>query len=113
MLRVVYACSGCADLGEVADRVSRSLRKTGFVKTKKNCLTGIGLGIQDFINAAKEADEVLAIDGCEVTCAKRTLEKAGISTNSFVLTEMGFVKGGTPHSEAVVETICRRVIESF
>jgi uncharacterized metal-binding protein len=112
MFRVVYACSGCADLGEAADLVSRKLRKTGFVQTKKNCLAGIGLGIQDFINAAKEADEVLAIDGCEIACAKRILEKADIKSTSFILTEMGLVKGSTPPSQEVVETICKRIIES-
>ncbi len=112
MFRVVYACSGCADLGEAADLVSRRLRKTGFVQTKKNCLAGIGLGIQDFINAAKEADEILAIDGCEIACTRRTLEKEGIKSKSIVLTEMGLVKGSTPPSPEVVETICNRVIES-
>lgn len=113
MLKVVYACSGCADLGEAADLISRRLRKTGAFQTKMNCLAGISLGIRDFVNAAQEADLVLAIDGCEVACSKRILEQASIKTNSFILTEMGLVKGSTPPSQELIETICNRVQELY
>jgi len=78
MKRVVYACSGCADVGEIADQVSRKLRQDGFATSKASCIVGIGAGLKPFIDAAKAADTVITIDGCEILCAKKTIENIGL-----------------------------------
>ena len=41
--KLIYACSGAADVGEIADRVARKIASDGF--TKMTCLAGIGAGI--------------------------------------------------------------------
>ena len=74
--RVVYGCAGCADVGFIADDVSRKLRRDGFASPKASCLAGIGAGIQPFIEAAKAADMVITIDGCEIGCAKKPAKES-------------------------------------
>ena len=37
---IVYACSGCSDAGELADRIARRLTREGVAEM--SCLAGIG-----------------------------------------------------------------------
>ena len=48
--KLIYACSGAADVGEIADRVVRRLRREGF--TKMTCLAGIGAGLSGYVQSA-------------------------------------------------------------
>jgi uncharacterized metal-binding protein len=111
--RIVYACGGCADVGEVADQVSRKLRKDGFAAAKMSCLAGIGAGIAPFVEAAKAADTVITIDGCGMVCAKKMIEKTGLEPRSIVLTSMGLEKGKTKPAQELTERICREITEQF
>ena len=78
---LMYSCSGCADLGEVADRATRILNRNGFAKM--TCLAGVGAGLSGFVESAKGADRVIAVDGCPVACAQTSLKKAGAKNNYF------------------------------
>lgn len=60
--RMIYACSGAADVGEIADGVARKLRDEGFAKM--SCLAAIGADLSGYVQTAKAADTVVAIDGC-------------------------------------------------
>jgi uncharacterized metal-binding protein len=108
--RRVYACAGCADVGQAADLAARSLRKSGFATPGSSCLAGIGAGIQSFIDAANESSEVITIDGCGVGCAKKTIENIGLTPNSFVLTDMGCVKGGTACTTELVNRLASDIV---
>lgn len=107
--RIVYACSGCADVGEVADQVSRKLRKDGFATPKASCLVGIGAGLKPFVEAAKAADTVITIDGCEILCAKKLIENIGLEPQTVVLTDMGLEKGKTTPSPELTDALCRSI----
>ncbi len=111
--RIVYACSGCADVGEIADQIGRKLRRDGFATPKASCLVGVGAGLQSFVDAAKAADTVIAIDGCPIGCAKKILENIAIQPHSIVLTTMGLVKGETPLSTEVVENLANTIQSQF
>lgn len=111
--RIVYACSGCADVGEVADQVSRKLRKDGFATPKASCLAGIGAGITPFIDAAKAADTVITIDGCEIGCAKKIINNIGLEPHAFFLTAMGLEKGKTEPDRELTEKLCRDITDNF
>ncbi|MBP2635187.1 MAG: hypothetical protein H6Q72_1094 [Firmicutes bacterium] len=87
--RILFTCSGCCAEGELSDKIGRQLRKKGYARCGSSCLAGICAGYPKFINVAKEVSEVVAIDGCGMACAARTLEKAGIAPRSYVLTAMG------------------------
>ncbi len=111
--KIVYACSGCADVGEVADQVSRKLREDGFATPKASCLAGIGAGLTPFIDAAKKANTVVTIDGCEVGCAKMIIDNIGLKPHAIFLSAMGLEKGKTKPSPELTEDLCRRISEQF
>lgn len=105
--RLVYACSGAADVGEVSDKIARKLSKDGF--GKMTCLAGIGAHLSGFIESAKTASENITIDGCPISCAKKNLEHIGITPKSYILTELGLVKGKTLVTQEVINDICNQI----
>jgi uncharacterized metal-binding protein len=59
---VVYACSGCSDAGELADRIARALTHTGVAEM--SCLAGIGGRVKSIMAKGEKAERILVIDGC-------------------------------------------------
>lgn len=104
---LIYSCSGGSDVGEIADRTARKLGKEGF--GKMTCLAAIGAHLPKFLESAQAADLNLTIDGCPVACARKNLEHIGVKPRSYILTEMGLVKGQTPVSEKIVEETAEKI----
>ncbi|MDQ5985131.1 MAG: hypothetical protein CSYNP_00835 [Syntrophus sp. SKADARSKE-3] len=104
---LIFACSGAADLGEIADRVARRLRNEGYARM--TCLAGIGAGLSGYVESAKGADGNITIDGCQVACARKALEKIGVSPKSHILTDLGLIKGETPVTEEIVASVCEKI----
>ncbi len=75
--KLIFACSGAADVGEISDRAARRLAKEG--QGKMYCLAGVGGRVPDILVHARAAQKILAIDGCPTECAKQTLLQAGFS----------------------------------
>ena len=102
--KLIFACSGAADVGEIADRAARKMAKQG--TAKMFCLAGIGGRINGIINTSKSAEQILAIDGCIVNCAKASLEQAGFKEFKHVqLADLGLEKGQSPANEANVDKV--------
>lgn len=100
---VVYACSGCSDAGELADRIARKLTREGLAQM--SCLAGIGGRVRSLVAKAEAAERILVIDGCPLVCAKKTLELAGFYDFDHVgLHEAGLRKGSCPVSEQNLST---------
>ncbi len=60
---------------------------------KMFCLAGIGGQLTKFVQSAKDAENMVAIDGCQVGCAKAILEQAGVPLkNHVVITDLGIEK---------------------
>ncbi len=97
----VFPCSGGSDVGELSDRVARKIVKSG--KSRMFCLAGLGAKIEGMIETAKTAKKMVAIDGCQMLCAKKVLEQAGFEPISFNLKTMGFEKGKTTVDDATIE----------
>lgn len=95
---LIFACSGAADVGQVADLAARSLMRNG--SGRMFCLAGIGAGIEPILNKTRQAQTILAIDGCGLRCAKLGLEKAGFTNFKYLqLADLGMEKGKTPLTE--------------
>ncbi len=88
--RLIYSCSGCVDVGEIADKVARKLTIEGY--GKMTCLASISAGISGTIASAKSADENVTVDGCSVACARKTLENIGVKPAESYTTEMWLEK---------------------
>lgn len=108
--KLLYSCSGAADVGLLADRVSRKLRDEGFARL--TCLAGVGADLSGFVMSAKGADENITIDGCATACAKKALERVGAQATAYILTDFGCVKGSSPVTDELVEKICGMIKNS-
>ncbi len=103
--KLIFSCSGAADVGELADQTARKLTRDG--KGKMFCLAGIGGRVSGIIKSTEAAASILAIDGCALDCTKKTLEEAGFTrVNHLRLTDLGFEKGNTEvDSDSIAQII--------
>jgi uncharacterized metal-binding protein len=101
---LIFACSGAADVGAIADRAARQLMADG--AGKMSCMAGIGAKIPAMIETTEAASKVLAIDGCQLDCAKVSLEQAGFAGFEHLrLTDMGMEKGQTAVTEERIQKV--------
>ena len=102
--KLIFSCSGAADVGEVADRAARVLTRAG--KGRMYCLAGIGGGVPGIIENTKTAGTILAIDGCPTACASKSLKQAGFSGfASLQLDSLGLSKGMSPANEDNIKRV--------
>jgi uncharacterized metal-binding protein len=96
--KLIFACSGAADVGAIADQAARKMTKDG--AGKMFCLAGIGGRVNGIVKSTGAASKILAIDGCPLDCAKHCLEEAGFKKFEHLrLAELGLVKGKSPANE--------------
>jgi len=102
--RLIFACSGAADVGEITDRAARKMTQNG--SGSMFCLAGIGGRVEGIMNKTQAASEILAIDGCDLDCVKNCLENAGFNEFQHVrVTNLGMEKGKTPATDENVEKV--------
>jgi len=101
--KLIFACSGAADVGAISDRAACKLTKDG--KGRMFCLAGVGGRVQGILDKTAAAERILAIDGCSLDCTKKTLEQAGFTKFAHVrITDLGMEKGKAPVTDQSVET---------
>jgi len=98
---LICSCSGCADVGEIADRTARKLTAEGL--GKMFCLTGVGGRVPGIMKGVADASSLLVIDGCPLDCASNCLTQAGFNEFKHLrLTDNGLTKGSSPADETNV-----------
>ncbi|MEI6808578.1 MAG: putative zinc-binding protein [bacterium] len=99
--KLIFACSGAADVGAVADQAARKLTKDG--AGRMFCLAGIGGRVSGIMATTESAAKILAIDGCPLNCVKSSLDHAGFKTYEHLqLADLGMEKGKTPLTPEVI-----------
>lgn len=102
--KLIFSCSGAADVGEISDRAARRLTREGL--SRMFCLAGVGGHVQAIIDKTRAATRILAIDGCSLDCTKKTLGQAGCAGFQHVrITDLGMEKGRTPATDVNVDTV--------
>ena len=102
--RLIFSCSGAADVGAIAGQAARKLTKDGV--GKMFCLAGVGGRVSGIMKTTESAEKILAIDGCPLECAKNCLEQAGFTKfNHLQLGELSLEKGKSPASEETIERV--------
>jgi uncharacterized metal-binding protein len=105
--KLIFACSGGADVGAMADQAARQLAREG--AGRMFCLAGIGGRVSGIMQTTAAAETLLAINGCPVACASAVLRQAGFNEfQEIQLAELGCDKGHTPPSLQVLERIVER-----
>jgi len=88
---LVFACSGSSNVGQIANLAGLKLTEDKI--GKMYCLAGIGGHVPGMIESTKAGKMLIAIDGCPVACAKKTLEHAGFQIDEYVqTTDLGIEK---------------------
>jgi uncharacterized metal-binding protein len=96
--KLIFACSGAADVGAVADQAARKMTRDG--TGKMFCAVGIGGRVSGIMKTTEAADKLLAIDGCPLNCMKNSLEQAGFTEFEHLqLADLGMEKGKTEVSD--------------
>ena len=102
--KLIFACSGSADVGKIADLAARKLGEEAV--GKMFCLAGVGGRVKGIMETTKAAKAILAIDGCPLHCARNTLQQAGFNKfEHLCLSDVGMEKGKTPATEKAVAKV--------
>ncbi len=104
--KLIFACSGAADVGEISDRAARQLTAEG--AGKMFCLAGVGGRVSGIMASTEAAQSILAIDGCNLDCARKTLEEAGFHQfEHFRLNDLGMEKGKSPATDERIAQVVK------
>lgn len=103
--KLVFACSGAADVGAVSDRAARAVTKRG--SGTMFCMAGIGGRVPGILNTTRAAEKILAVDGCPINCVKKCLEESGFAKfDHLQLADLGLEKGRTaPNDENIGKAV--------
>lgn len=111
-VKLIFPCSGAADVGEISDRAARNLTLQGL--GKMYCLAGIGGNVSGIIATASGADQIVVIDGCNLDCARKTLEEKGLKRFVHLrVTDLGIEKSKSPATDTTINTVVEEVKRIF
>lgn len=103
---LVYSCSGCSDVAQLANAVAVKLDHAGIAEM--SCISGVGGGVPGLVRTARSGRPIVAIDGCQMHCVTHCLANAGVTATEHVkLYEQGFRKrrGKTYDADTVDEVV--------
>lgn len=106
-INLIYACSGAANTGNLADQVMRALNRDKVGSS--TCLAALGADLSGFIQSANSATKNIVLDGCKVACGKKIFEKNGLPFYHYVMTDFDVEKGKTPITGELIEAVADRV----
>jgi uncharacterized metal-binding protein len=87
----ILPCSGGSNCGQIANQAAVSLDTLGVGHIY--CLAGIGAHIDGMMESVRGAKRIVALDGCKVACAKKTIEHAGLTVTDWIcVTDEGISK---------------------
>ena len=101
-LPLVYACSGCSSVAQLANTCAVRLDREGLAEM--SCISGVGGGVKSLVKLAQSGRAILALDGCALACASACLSNAGVNPDRhLVLNREGAKKYF--HADASVEEV--------
>jgi len=88
---LIFSCAGSSNVGQIANQAAVRMAQEGV--GRYFCLAGIGGHVSGMIESTKAGKMLIAIDGCPVGCAKKTLEHTGFNIDEYVqVTDLGIEK---------------------
>jgi len=106
-------CAGGSNCGQITSQVAIKLDEEGIGHIY--CLAGIAAHIDGMVESAKGTKRLVAIDGCQVACAKKAIEHAGLKVTDWIcVTEEGIEKNHQfKLAPEEIDLISRRVRDSL
>ena len=88
---IVYSCSGCSNLAQMAHNISLNLDGDGMAEM--SCVSGVVGKVIPILALAQSGRPIIAIDGCDLGCTKSCLDASGVTTDHyFKISDLGFEK---------------------
>ncbi len=106
-------CAGGSNCGQITNQVAVKLDEEGVGHIY--CLAGIAAHIEGMVESARSAKRLVALDGCQVACARKTIEHAGLGVTDWIcVTDEGVAKNHQfKLAPEEIELIVRRTRESL
>ena len=106
-------CSGGSNCGQITNQVAIRLDEEGVGHIY--CLAGIAAHIHGMVESARGAKRIVALDGCQVACARKAIEHAGLKVTDWIcVTEEGVAKNHQfKLAPEEIDLIARRTRESL
>lgn len=73
----ILPCQGACNVGNMTNKVALNFVEND--KVNMVCSLGLPLGIQKIVDMAMLNDKFIALNGCPVKCASKTLQSVGIN----------------------------------
>ena len=104
-LPLVYSCSGCSNVAQLAN--SLALRLDRACLAEMSCIAGVGGHVPALVNKAKSGRLIVALDGCPLHCVKGCLAQHGLKPDvHLTLSEFGVRKRyGEECNESVADAV--------
>lgn len=88
---LVYACSGCSNVAQLANECALALDAQGLAEM--SCIAGIGGKVSSLVRKAQTGRPIIALDGCALRCCQHCLAGIGVQADThIVLSDLGFRK---------------------
>lgn len=78
---IVYSCSGCSSVAQMANHVALQLDRRGVAEM--SCIAGVGGDVPHLVKIARSGRPIIALDGCALSCTKSTLARHGVSPDRY------------------------------
>ena len=112
----VFYCAGASNVGQsTISACQGAVREVGYAKAALMCLASISAELPNITNGTKQSKGILAVDGCPMQCAKRTLVKFGFTPDDSVVIsrdyeiKKNFVVVGEEGMDKVAQDLARRI----
>mgnify|MGYP001350199111 CR=1 FL=1 len=90
--RIIFPCAGQANTGQLTNLAAIQLTEEGYGSIA--CAALLATGAEGLVTNAKNAEEVVILDGCPMLCAKKIADAQGVPvTQHLVVTDLGITKG--------------------
>ncbi len=90
-LPLVYSCSGCSNIAQIANQVAIELDREQLAEM--SCIAGVGGGVSSIVKKASSGRRIIALDGCPLHCVKNCLAQHQIeASHHYTLTDYGVKK---------------------
>lgn len=80
-LPLVYSCSGCSSVAQMANHVALQLDRRGVAEM--SCIAGVGGDVPHLLKIARSGRPIIALDGCPLACVKNCLARHGLQADSY------------------------------
>lgn len=70
---LVYSCSGCSSAAQTANMIAIKMDREKIAEM--SCIAGVGGDVKPLVKTAKSGRDIIAIDGCALSCCKSCLAR--------------------------------------